>query len=306
MNLGGCVLGINYVTAMLLSRTGLFQKYRTSAEKCRVMMLGRQTMSLVNESQKKAVVDSFKNCGNVDIREESMLINSYSENFLTDVGSTSIDSLDYSEFEKCSIIRNLNTLFSNDNNNNKIKEKYDIVLDLGTSEHIFNSSISIANSIFMLKTGGALLLVLPVSGWIEHGFYQFSPNFFRSLEVDGLILKKLYIFNPYSDPLMIWDGEEFVNITLYESMSGRFSSFAIYEKCKSFNQDFFLTNVNQGVYVNAWSKNKETMPKASIRKIDIIKWLKRVVAIIFGRSYFYKYLVLLKHRVKIDDITKIS
>jgi len=300
-------MGINYGTAMLLSRTGVFQKYRESSETCSLMMLGRQTMSLTNDNQKKAVINSFKNYGKgVDIRNKSILRDSYSEDFLTDVGVTSIDSLDCSEFENCSTIKNLNTLFSNDKSNDEIKEKYDIVLDFGTSEHVFSPPTSIANSIFMLKNGGGLVLVLPISGWIEHGFYQFSPNFFRSLEVKGLILKKLYIFNPYSEPLMIWDGIKFINITLYESMSGRFSSFAVYEKQEIFSQDFFLTNVNQGVYVNAWSKNKEATPQASIKKIDPIKWSKRIVEIVFGQTYFYKYLVLLKHRTDIDSVTKIS
>ena len=110
-------MGINYGTAMLLSRTGVFLKYRESSKKSSVMMLGRQTMSLKNENQKSAVINSFKNHGGgVDIRKESLIVNSFSEDFLTDVGVTSIDSLDYSKFEECSIVKNLNALFSNDKN----------------------------------------------------------------------------------------------------------------------------------------------------------------------------------------------
>ena len=246
------------------------------------------------------ITNSFKEYGGINIREESVKIDTYADSFLSDIGASHIDSLDYSEFEGCSVVRDLNIKFSGDSRNDNIKEKYDIVLDFGTSEHIFNPSISIANSIFMLKNGGGLVLVLPVVGWIEHGFYQFSPNFFRSLEVDGLLLKRLYIFNPYSEPLMIWDGKDLINITLYESMSGRFSSFAVYEKTKIFSEDLFLTKINQGVYLKSWKKDtKKTNKKERIG-------IKRLIRTIFSEFKFYKYLVLLKHRISIDNIIGID
>jgi len=65
-------------------------------------------------------------------------MNMYSEGFLTDIGATSVMSVDWSDFEGCTIIKNLNVLLSTDKANDDVKEKYDIVLDFGTSEHVFN------------------------------------------------------------------------------------------------------------------------------------------------------------------------
>ena len=87
-------MGINYGTAMLLSRTGVFLKYRESSKKSSVMMLGRQTMSLKNENQKSAVINSFKNHGGgVDIRKESLIVNSFSEYDTVFVPEKSSDSI---------------------------------------------------------------------------------------------------------------------------------------------------------------------------------------------------------------------
>ena len=107
----------------------------------------------------------------------------------------------------------------------------------------------------MLKTGGLLNLVLPICGWLEHGFYQFSPIFFRSLDSDFLELKRLYIFEPYKTPLKIWDGIKIINRPLYQSLNGKLSSFAIYEKKPDFNEKAFLSSIQQGVYASAWERS---------------------------------------------------
>jgi len=184
-------MGINYGTAMMLSRILVFQKYRdASSQECKVMTLGHQKMSLDVDKQKYNVITSFKTNGGISVRRQSLLAGTYSDDFLMDIGATSIDTLDYSDFEGCSYVRNLNISFSRDDACTALRSKYDVVLDFGTSEHVFNMPRSIANSIYMLRPGGGFVLVLPVCGWLEHGFYQFSPNFFRSLNIEGLILKK--------------------------------------------------------------------------------------------------------------------
>ena len=49
-------MGINYGTAMILSKTSVFKKYKSSTGNCSVMMLGRQTMSLINDNQIKVTI----------------------------------------------------------------------------------------------------------------------------------------------------------------------------------------------------------------------------------------------------------
>jgi SAM-dependent methyltransferase len=52
------------------------------------------------------------------------------------------------------------------------------VMDWGTSEHIFNIPQTFANIYRLLKPGGTIVHIAPVS-WFEHGFFNFNPLFFK-------------------------------------------------------------------------------------------------------------------------------
>jgi len=57
-------------------------------------------------------------------------------------------------------------------------EQYSVILDGGSSEHIFNVPQSFGNYMRMIRTGGYYIGILPANQWGGHGFYQFSPEFF--------------------------------------------------------------------------------------------------------------------------------
>lgn len=63
----------------------------------------------------------------------------------------------------------------------KIDRQFDVVTDLGTSEHIFNIGQNLANAHALLRKGGTLLLLLPTMGGYNHGFYNINSVLFRSL-----------------------------------------------------------------------------------------------------------------------------
>ena len=128
-------------------------------------------------------------------------------------------------------------------------------------------------------------MVLPVCGWLEHGFYQFSPNFFRSMDGKYLELCQMYIFEPYSGSLQIWNAKELTNCTYYENLKGRYLCWAVYTKKSEFDEIDFLENTQQGVYKRAWdntetdlTKLRESMSVFSKFKNDALKkyaFLKR-------------------------------
>jgi len=79
--------------------------------------------------------------------------------------------------------------------------QYDVVLDSGTMEHCFNVKEVLFNSVRLLKEGGYIIHLNPVSGMVNHGFYQFSPTlYFDFYAVNNftdynmkLLLEKRYI-----------------------------------------------------------------------------------------------------------------
>lgn len=60
-------------------------------------------------------------------------------------------------------------------------EKFNLVTNAGTGEHIFNQYTVFNNMHNVTKKDGIMIHVLPSFGWIDHGFYNFQPNLFKDL-----------------------------------------------------------------------------------------------------------------------------
>jgi hypothetical protein len=54
---------------------------------------------------------------------------------------------------------------------------YDIVLDSGTCEHVFNAGQAIINLASMVAVGGYIIQAAPFNSY-NHGFYNFSPTLY--------------------------------------------------------------------------------------------------------------------------------
>ena len=60
-------------------------------------------------------------------------------------------------------------------------QKYDLVINNGTGEHVFNQYALFLNFHNLTKIQGIMLNILPFIDWINHGFYNFNPIFFADL-----------------------------------------------------------------------------------------------------------------------------
>ncbi len=60
-------------------------------------------------------------------------------------------------------------------------EKFDLVINNGTGEHVFNQYSLYLNFHNLTKVNGMMLNILPFIDWINHGFYNFNPIFFADL-----------------------------------------------------------------------------------------------------------------------------
>ncbi|MDJ0652101.1 MAG: class I SAM-dependent methyltransferase [Simkaniaceae bacterium] len=89
------------------------------------------------------------------------------------VGFDTVSSLDYSNYEGCSISHDLNEPIPE-----KYHGKYDAIFDGGTLEHIFHFPNCLANIHKMLKPGGIVIHASPSHNHVDHGFYMFSPTVF--------------------------------------------------------------------------------------------------------------------------------
>src|SRR5262249_37432396 len=90
--------------------------------------------------------------------------------FFQMLGLGGYDDLDLTDHEKPTLIHDLNESVPT-----AWHGRYGLVLDGGTIEHFFDMRTVFANITNLLRVGGDVFHVCPVSGWVNHGFYQFSP-----------------------------------------------------------------------------------------------------------------------------------
>ena len=159
-------MGLNYGVFSLLESSKCVAASSQNGE-CDVLTLGRIKV-FFTEDQKLYFSKKF----GVPLKGFS----DYAENILKAVGCSSVSSLDYSDFEGADHIWNLNIPIIGSEQESNLINKYNLILDYGTTEHVFSPTCSITNSVSMLKVGGRLNLMLPVCGQLDHGMYQFSPN----------------------------------------------------------------------------------------------------------------------------------
>jgi hypothetical protein len=62
-----------------------------------------------------------------------------------------------------------------------LQRQFDVVMNLGTLEHVFNVAQAFKTIHNHTLPGGFMIHGLPFSGWIDHGFYSYNPTFYWDL-----------------------------------------------------------------------------------------------------------------------------
>jgi len=134
----------------------------------RTLTLGRQ-QSYVNPTKQKALGNEF---GIPSADSEELTYGGFADAFFRDwLGALDTVSLDASDFEGATRIHDLNRPVPPE-----WHEGFDVVVDGGTLEHVFNFPVAMESCMRMLKAGGTMFGFMPANNYCGHGFYQFSPE----------------------------------------------------------------------------------------------------------------------------------
>src|SRR3989442_8736117 len=112
------------------------------------------------------------------------------EPYLRALGATDVRALDLSPVEGADIVHDLGRPVPGE-----LEQRFDLVLDGGSLEHVFDVRQALANYMRMVRVGGRLVIQTVANNHCGHGFYQFSPElFFRALsEVNGYRVERVHL-----------------------------------------------------------------------------------------------------------------
>jgi hypothetical protein len=256
---------------------------KTGVDFSRTAMIGRQTLNMPeshfievmsNESGMVEPAESWKH----------LYEGRYAEKLLKFLGAETAHSFDFSDYEQATFVHDFNAPISGEH-----KNKYTLVIDGGSLEHIFNFPIAMRNCMEMTAVGGHFISITPSNNNFGHGFYQFSPElFYRVLNADnGFAMKLMYYYDDKFSPnwKSVADPDKVrKRVTLINDKPVMLILLAQRESIKN----LFETTPQQSDYQAAWeegaygSKNKKNQSglKGKIKKMLPITfkiWLDRKI-----------------------------
>lgn len=153
-------MGIIYLQAKML-----VEEARSGSTGPRVLMIGRQSLFLHPAEVRH--IRQLCPGALVDYQWAE-----YADRFLREcVGAADVRTMDYSDYEGADFLQDLNSPIPDE-----LKNGFDLVVEGGSLEHIFNFPIAVSNLMNLVKLGGKIVACTVGNNLCGHGFYQFSPE----------------------------------------------------------------------------------------------------------------------------------
>lgn len=180
------------------------------------------------------------------------------EELLRLYGANSVQSLDYSNYEGCGIVHDLNKPFPE-----KLKHTFDAVIEGGTTEHIFNPCMSLKNCADAVKVGGRLFIFQMGPNNGGHGFFSFSPEwFFRALSPEYGFEIELLLLYEWNKPDTIFSVKDTTDAHFFSKNPTRL---LIQAKRVGIGKSFLEEAPNQLIFSKLWEQDAETRKKGRPR-----------------------------------------
>src|SRR5205823_271847 len=94
---------------------------------------------------------------------------------------TDLTSIEYNSFDVCPALKTEILDLNFESTPSKYHGYYDIVLNSGTTEHILNQWNCFEVMHDATRVGGVIYCQLPATGYLDHGYFTYTPLFFRDL-----------------------------------------------------------------------------------------------------------------------------
>lgn len=150
-------------------------------------------------------------------------------------------------------------------------EKYNVVFDIGTLEHIFDTRQAIENCMRMVRVDGLYFLHTPIKGYFGHGLHVFNPKGLIDILTNNNF-KILYLKFSSSSGEIVRDFNDRDDILIW----------VIGKKIEKTGR---LNIPQQRMWENEYKMIKETKP---------VSFFKHLIFITL--KFFWHFLVFLKYR----------
>jgi len=145
------------------------------------------------------------------------------------------------------------------NNEYKDVKKYDVVTNIGTSEHIFNQLAVFKTIHNSVAAGGLIIHQLPGQGYYDHGFYNYQPTFFFDLaQANNYFMIGFWMYDNIKKELInVHNRENYVKLFVRENHPTYYDNIVIYKSSSEKNEEFKLPTQHIYSKTNISSEEKK-------------------------------------------------
>lgn len=159
-------MGISIIPGLFLAR------HRAAVrDKTRGIILGRQKFHLPEKRMAKLLRHVNGMLGLSLTGEDVRQDDGFTETFFAKIGYPVIEAMDFTAQEGAQHLHDLNLPLRPE-----LHGQFDVVIDGGTTEHIFHIGTALDTCHHLLKPGGIMLGFVAGDGWFGHGFFQTGPD----------------------------------------------------------------------------------------------------------------------------------
>lgn len=221
----------------------------------------------------------------------------YADRFFKECLSVSeVNTLDYSAYEGANLLFDLNRPIREE-----LRGGFDVVVEAGSLEHIFNFPVAVANLMQMTRVGGTIFASTVSNNLCGHGFYQFSPELiFRVFSRENgfelgtvLALEARYPgieLTPISHAFEVADP---ASVGARVGLMTKRPVMLLFEARKKSESPLFVNSPMQSDYAAAWlSADKPAAPQ-------VLSWIRNLPLYSAFRLYLREipFLRLVKNRL---------
>jgi SAM-dependent methyltransferase len=188
----------------------------------------------------------------------------FADELFAALGATVCTSIDASSYEGASEVHDMNYPIPD-----RLRNSFDVVVDGGTLEHVFNFPTAIRNCMELVRVGGHLLLQTPANNYFGHGFYQFSPElFYRVLSPDnGFSVERMIAYEAYAGSQWYEVTDPAILGSRVELIGSRQRVLLLIRAQRTHECTIFAKPPMQSDYVVAWADG-QSLPNQRATKAD--------------------------------------
>ena len=166
---------------------------------------------------------------------------------------------DYKEYMALDLQGTKHSINFDLNNEYKDVKKYDVVTNIGTSEHIFNQLAVFKTIHNIVAVGGLIIHQLPGQGYYDHGFYNYQPTFFFDLaKANNYFMIGFWMYDNNKKQLInVHNRENYVKLFVRENHPTYYDNIVIYKSPSEKKEEFKLPTQHIYSKTNVSSEEKK-------------------------------------------------